>query len=207
MKCRIKNKSKTIFIIIIDNEIRGILSEKILRFFSLEIGKETEITKEEFHKLNKEIENFAREKLLNYLSYRERSLGECRNYLKNLPLHPDSVKKLLKEAIENNYINDARFAEMLVLSLLEKGKSKNEIKNKLFEKRIDEQIIDKTLAKLYSAQKNDEILEKNVKKAWTKFSRFPKNQRIEKCLNYLARRGFSYSETKEKINKIKTSED
>ena len=201
MKCRIKSKSKTIFIVEIDNKIRGILPEKILRFFSLQLGKERDLNQAEIHKLDVEIEKFAREKILNFLSYRERSAAECENYLRHLPLDDEFVQKLLKQAKENNFINDERFAEMYVENLLEKGKNRREVQNKLFEKHIEKSIIDNVLNKYFSLEKKEEILERNVQKALKRFSRFPQKERIEKCLNYLTRRGFSYYEVREKLEK------
>ena len=138
---------------------------------------------------------------MNFLSYRERSAAECENYLRHLPLDDEFVQKLLKQAKENNFINDERFAEMYVENLLEKGKNRREVQNKLFEKHIEKSIIDNVLNKYFSLEKKEEILERNVQKALKRFSRFPQKERIEKCLNYLTRRGFSYYEVREKLEK------
>ena len=83
------------------------------------------------------------------------------------------------------------------------GKNKNilEIKNKLFEKQICEKVINETIEKVYSKEKQDEILTINVEKALLRYSKFPDEEKIEKILNYLTRRGFSYWEVKEKLEK------
>lgn len=202
MKFRIKNKTKTIFVIQADNDIWGILPIKILHFFSLLPEKEVELSCENEAKLFSEIEKFAWDKLLNFLSFRERSIWECNNFLSQLPLKSEIAEKLISKAVSMNFVNDKRFAEIYTESLIIKGKSLTEIKNKLFVKHINKKIIDEVLKIQYSAEKKDEIIKENVKKTLSRYSRFSKKEKLEKCLNYLTRRGFSYWEVKENIEEL-----
>ena len=199
MKIKIKSKSKTISFVFADDEIWGILPDKILYFFSLNSHTQIDLNLKKWRELKKEIEKFAWNKLLNFLSYQERSVGECKNYLKQIPLKTNLIEKLVQKAMSFNYINDSRFAELFVESLIGKNKNIREIKNKLFEKQIIENIINETIAKVYSKEKQDEILAINVEKALMRFSKFSDKEKIEKTLNYLTRRGFSYWEVKEKL--------
>ena len=201
MKFRIKNKSKTIFLVFEDNKVWGILPEKVLHFFSLTPGKNIELDEGLSSKLFKEIEKFTWEKLLNYITFQERSIWECENYLKKLPLEINMAEKLIKKAISLNFINDTRFTELMVESLLEKGKSSIETRNKLFQKHIEENIINDIISKYYTSENKIEILEKNLDKALKRYSRFPDKKKIEKTLNYLTRKGFSYWEVKEMLEK------
>ncbi len=201
MKFRIKNKSKTIFLVFEDNKVWGILPEKVLHFFSLTPGKNIELDEGLSSKLFKEIEKFAWDKLLNYISFQERSIWECVNYLKKLPLEINMAEKLIKKAISLNFINDTRFTELMVESLLQKGKSSIETRNKLFQKHIEENIINDIISKFYTSENKIEILEKNLDKALKRYSRFPDKKKIEKTLNYLTRKGFSYWEVKEMLEK------
>ena len=201
MKFRIKSKSKTIFLVFEDNKVWGILPEKVLHFFSLTPGKNIELDEGLRSKLFKEIEKFAWEKLLNYITFQERSIWECENYLKKLPLEINMAEKLIKKAISLNFINDTRFTELMVESLLEKGKSSIETRNKLFQKHIEENIINDIISKYYTSENKIEILEKNLDKALKRYSRFPDKKKIEKTLNYLTRKGFSYWEVKEMLEK------
>ena len=201
MKFRIKSKSKTIFLVFEDNKVWGILPEKVLHFFSLTTGKNIELDEGLSSKLFKEIEKFAWDKLLNYISFQERSIRECKNYLKKLPLEINMTEKLIKKAISLNFINDTRFTELMVESLLEKGKSSIETRNKLFQKHIEENIINEIISKYYTSENKIDILEKNLDKALKRYSRFPDKKKIEKTLNYLIRKGFSYWEVKEMLEK------
>ena len=199
MKIQIKSKSKAISFVFANDEVWGILPNKILPFFSLKSQSQIEIDTNKWRKMQQEIERFAWEKLLNFLSFRERSVGECKNYLKKLPLETNLIEKLINKAISFNYVNDSRFAQLMTESLIEKNKNTLEIKNKLYEKQISEKIINEIILKVCSKEKQDEILTANVKKALQRFSKLTHKEMIEKTLNYLTRRGFSYEKAKEKL--------
>jgi len=202
MKIRIKNKSKSIYIVFINDDIWGILPKKILHFFHILPEKELNLTNEEIKELKVEIEKFAWNKFCNYLSYRERSFGESKTYLSNLPLNQNIVKKLLDKAISYNYINEKRFAELYVDSLIQKGKNVREAKAKLIAKHINSDIINETISSYYSPNIQKEILKKNINKVFTRYSNFPQEIRKQKCLNNLTQKGFSYWEIKEILDKM-----
>ncbi len=202
MKFRIKNKTKTIFVVQTDNDIWGILPIKILHFFSLSPKNEVELSNEKEAELFSEIEKFAWNKLLNFLSFRERSIWECNYFLKQLPLKSEIAEKLISKAVSMNFVNDKRFAEIYTEDLIEKDKNEKEIKQKLFEKHIPEVMINSVLSKLLTPQKKEEILIKNIEKALARFVQYKGRERREKILNYLSRKGFSYWEVKEKIEEL-----
>ena len=203
MKIRTKSKTKTIFIVYADNEIWGILSYKILQIFSIYPERETIITKEQSKELLLEIDKFAWDKLLNFLTFRERSCWEAKSYLKQLPLKNIICEKLVTKAISADFINDRRFAELYIEDLIEKSKNEKEIKQKLFEKHIPEVMIKSMLSLLFTPQKKEEILIKNIEKALARFVQYRGRERREKILNYLSRKGFSYGEVKEKLEEYK----
>jgi regulatory protein len=203
MKIRIKSKTKTIFIVYADNEIWGILPHKILQIFSIYLGKETTITNEQSKELLLEIEKFAWDKLLNFLTYRERSRWEAKNYLKQLPLKNSICEKLVTKAVTKDFINDHRFTELYIEALIEKDKNEKDIKQKLFGKHIPEVMINSMLLELFTPQKKEEVLIKNIEKALARFVQYNGRERREKILNYLSRKGFSYGEVKEKLEEYK----
>lgn len=205
MKIQLRSKSKTVFIIQAEDEIWGILPNKVLRFFSLNQDS-FEIDDNQTEELKEEIEKYVWDKLLNYISFRERSVGECKNYLRLLPVHLNIAGRLIQKALELNFLNDERYAEIYVDDLIRKGKNKREITNKLYEKRISPQIIQHTITEFFTIEMQSEILEQNIIKALRRFARFSDKEKKEKCLNYLSRRGFSYSEVNEKINELMMKE-
>ena len=203
MKIRIKSKTKTIFIVYTDSENWGILPLRILQIFSIYPGKETTLENEHLKELLLEIEKFAWDKLLNFLTYRERSRWEAKNYLKQLPLKNSICEKLVTKAVTKDFINDCRFTELYIEDLIEKDKNEKDIKQKLFEKHIPEVMINSMLSELFTPQKKEEVLIKNIEKALARFVQYKGRERREKILNYLSRKGFSYGEVKEKLEEYK----
>ena len=125
MNLKIKNKSRKIFYIIIENEYRGVLPEQTLRSFIDTTDESLDISKELTKRICEELEKYSQKKLLSYLAYRERSSKECVLFLQNLRFSPEIIEKAIIFARKYNYLNDKRFAEMLIESLIEKGKTKN----------------------------------------------------------------------------------
>ncbi len=159
-------------------------------------GQDSEfsISDEEYEKLISEIVNYAWNRLLNYLTYRERSVAECRNYLKNLPLNEKYIQALIDKAQKYNYLNESRFAELLVSSLINRKKSLPEIKNALFQKQIENDLTESLIAKLYDRDTKKEILRAMVEKAIKRYPESDSYKDYQKCIAFLMRKGFHYSD-------------
>lgn len=194
-------KSKTISIVLIDEERWGILPNRVLLRLSLSTEREIDASELQLEKLKEELEKYAWDRFLKFLAYRERSMWECNNFLNHLPLQNSISDKLIELALKYNYISDQRFAEVLVRSLCEYGKSKQEIVRKLKEKQIADELINKYLAEYYYTQEQ-KILAYNIKKALARYSRFPEKERKEKLKIYLFRKGFTYSDIVEALAKL-----
>ncbi len=202
MKLKTIKRTKTTSIVLVDDKYWGILPDKILHFYNKGQLDHFDLNDEEAAKLLEEIKKQSWNKLLDFIAYRERSFDECREFLsKKIFLKKELQSVLLRKAVSLNFINDIRFAEMLTDDLIRSSKSIVEIKNKLYQKKINEDIISSVLQKKFDSQTAADILEANFKKAKTRFSNLTKNKRNEKILNYLTRKGFSYWEVKEKLDK------
>jgi len=200
MKIQLKSKSKTVFIVSIDDVNWGILPVRILQFFSLHPDGKNELPEDRMNDLLLDIEKYAWDRFLNYLTYRERSVWECSNFLKQLPLHPNLNEKLLQKALDSKFVNDERFADLYVQDLIAQNRTKLQIRSKLIEKHICKDFIEKNLSEHFTKEQNDKILEANFKKAVNRFYNVPSGKRKEKILNYLTRKGFSFSEVKQKLD-------
>jgi SOS response regulatory protein OraA/RecX len=64
-------------------------------------------------------------------------------------------------------------------------------------------MINSILSELFTPQKKEEVLIKNIEKALARFVQYKGRERREKILNYLSRKGFSYGEVKEKLEEYK----
>ena len=200
MKLKTIKRTKTTSIVLANDEYWGILPDKILHFYCKGQLEYFELSDEDAAKLLEEIKKQSWNKLLDYLAYRERSFGECNEFLsKKIFLKQELQSELLEKAVSLNFINDNRFAEMLTDDLIRNSKSKVEITNKLYAKKINENIISNILQKKIDSKTANEILEANFKKAKRRFSNLRKKERNEKILNYLTRKGFTYWEVKEKL--------
>lgn len=188
-KQRVRNK-KTVYKIIINDEIWGVLTKNTLRFFMSENQIETELDSAKIKELKKEIERQAWNKLMNYLSYRERSLKECKTYLKRNFFKIEIEKVVIERASKHNFINNERYTELFVREQLNKNKSKLEVKNKLYAQNISENLIDRYLNKYYSYENERELIRKNLAKAIKKYRKFDFYKMKEKVFSYMYRKGF-----------------
>ncbi|MFA5498485.1 MAG: RecX family transcriptional regulator [Candidatus Cloacimonadia bacterium] len=151
--------------------------------------------------LEKEIVKYAWNRLLNYLSIRERSEAECVNYLYGLSLNEKFTQQLLSKGKEYNYLNDERFAELFVTSYLNRNKSRSETKTALYQKRIEPRIIEEALEKYYPADESSRVLAHHVEKGIRKYPDRNSRKDQQKCIAYLMRKGFSYSDFRDSLDK------
>ena len=118
----------------------------------------------------------------------------------------EDAEKLIDELVERyqtaGFLDDSRYAYNLILSLRNKGKSKRQILQKLYEKGVDASIYDKTMRQVDAEIKDDTEMDTEVLAAWKLAKRRrlgpfrkPEDDRKElwqKDLGSLARAGFSY---------------
>ncbi len=189
---RTKSKNSHSCLIEFDDEIRGVLPLRALRKLSLDNDLEIEIDPELAHTLDDEIIIASLKRFLDWIAFQERSIGESRTYLHKFPIADDLAQKMITKAIENNYLNDHRCAQLIIESLINKSKSLPEIKNKLYEKKIAPDQIDQSLAELYDDAKQKQVLENLVIQLIRRWREFPPERRLNRICNYLVNRGFNY---------------
>jgi len=149
--------------------------------------------------LKDEIVHYAWERLLRYLSLRERSIEECRNYLQRLYLSEATINELINRAKEKRYLDEERFAELLTRSYISRHKSRAELKSALITKRIPAEIIAKTIEKYYTDEDRDEILRYHIGKGIRKYPDKKSRKDYEKCIAYLMRKGFNFSDFRDEL--------
>ncbi len=103
-------------LIIIDNEVRGILPDRILlSYFPLPFAGE--IDDEQGKELLSLIAKNARQQLLKYVSDQEHSSVQCRQFLSRKRYPAELIDNLIKEFQNKKYIDDFRFLHLPVLLL------------------------------------------------------------------------------------------
>lgn len=191
MKINLKPKTKRIFRVIIDEKTWGILPVKILQVFDISIDKEMEISSKKSQEIIIEITSYNWHKLLDYLAYRERSELECRQYLLSNYLCNDIIEQLIEKAKKLNYLNNFRFSQLYIDSLIEKNKSQREIKEKLRVKGVISGDSIEYLNEKYELLKSD-IIKYNLDKLKRKYYGLNLKDKRKKMLSYMSNRGFNY---------------
>ena len=144
------------------------------------------MTHKKEYKLRTDLEK-TRASALASLSMREHSVKELSEKLKRKDYQEDSIAIVLKECLDNNYLNDERFAKIYWRSRAAKGFGPNKIQHELKFKGVNSEIIEQT------KQQDDLDFEKTIQKVYLK--KF-KNKAIKdfkdkiKRQNYLYQRGF-----------------
>lgn len=150
------------------------------------------------------------ERMYGLFSRRQRSEKEVRDYLKNLSfkrkikdsdeISDFTVEMLISQLKRKGLLNDSQFA----ISWLESRKKKKGIrviKQELFQKGIDREIIESAISSQFSAVNEEQtaeiILEKKIR-AW---KNLPLQEFRKKAYDYLLRRGFEYDLVKSVVEK------
>ena len=179
-----QKKKKNRVNIYIDGEFySGLYKDTVIKFHLYE---NKEITPSEIDRI-KEFEDFAdaKEKAINYISYRERSKKEIEDYLKNKEIEEVIIQKVLSDLEKADLVNNQKFASTWV-----KDRNKNNpkgnfaLKMELKEKGINDSEIEKILQSVDEKKNALKVFEKAVRKYGKK-----KNAK-EKISQYLQRRGF-----------------
>lgn len=99
--------------------------------------------------MREELINKCRPKIAKYCAYRERATKEVRLKLESYGFNDDEVDFLLQELIDNDYVNDERFAKLFAggkFRLKKWGKLK--IRRELKQKEISEELIQTALSEI-----------------------------------------------------------
>ena len=97
--------------------------------------------------LNKKIDfRFVLTRLMKYCAYQERSTGEVRKQMAKYGLGPEEEEKLIRQLIEERFIDDLRFATSYASGKLRNNQwGRNRIRLGLREKGVDEGKTEKAL--------------------------------------------------------------
>lgn len=141
----------------------------------------------------------ARLKAESYCAYQERSQQEVRDKLYSWGLHLADVEQIISHLIEDNYLNEERFALAYAQGKLRmKGWGKVKIKYHLKAKRVSDPLIRMALNKIdmdeYLA-KLDEVIDKYARQPVDQLNAQEKN----KLIRHLESRGFENEFIFEKV--------
>lgn len=172
--------------IFIDDKYSFSLAEADLIYLKLKVGQE--IDQSDLEKFNVEADySKAKTDCFRLLSYRLRSIGEVRDYLRRRKYEPEVADRVIEFLIERDFLNDEKFANQWVENrLLIKQSSIRQIKSELRQKKVDSKIIDNALNEFSVDEVKLLRILIDKKRNQTKY-------RDElKLKQYLSRKGFGY---------------
>lgn len=139
------------------------------------------------------------QRALNFLSYRGRSEKEIRLNLQKHQVSEEHIELVLEKLRQNTFVNDLEFAREWVENRSRfKPRGKRALSSELFQKGIDQEIIDFVLEDL----DEEELALKLARKKLSKLSTLDQTAFQKKMYGYLSRRGFSFGISKDIISTL-----
>jgi len=195
-----QKKKKNRVNIYIDGEFAlGLYKDTVIKYHLYE---NKEITPEEISSIKK-FEEFsdAKEKVLNFISYRERSRKEIKDYLSNKGISQVIINKVLNDLENAGLVDDRKFALAWIKNRNKINPKGNFVlKMELTEKGIEENEIERLLGDVDEKENARKVIKKAVKKYGEKISA------KKKILEYIQRRGFSINIAIEVLDELYSEE-
>jgi len=133
------------------------------------------------------------------LKSRDHSIGEMKEKLKRRKCTPQEINETISFLLEKDFLNDQRFAENFIrYKKIIKPVGRFYLRNKLLEKKIPVEIIEKTLSKIPDESSGIEEL---AERWLAKNKKVPKDKVYEKLSRHLISRGFEWEKVREVIGK------
>jgi regulatory protein len=142
-------------------------------------------------------------KLQRYCAYQERCHSEVQQKLYDLGVWKNDAENIIVKLIEDNYLNEERFAESYVhgkFTIKHWGKTK--IKLKLKEKKVSDYLIKKALAQIDEADYLNS-LEKLITKKHKEYKTKYKGYELQaKLINFALSRGYEMEVVREVVGEF-----
>jgi regulatory protein len=189
--------------IYLDGQFALGLSEEVFLKFSLFENKKIE-EKEIEEILFEEEKAQAKEKALNFLSYRPRTEKEIRKKLKEKDFDDAVIEEVAQTLKRLKLIDDYEYAKNFVQERLRLSpRGENLLKQELWKKGIDKEIIGEVLRETFESRDVEEIAQEVLEKAKRKYRNLEKEVALRRIKGFLLRRGFSYETVNELVKDSK----
>lgn len=185
----------------VDNASWGSLNQRDLRGFD-DIPCEAEIDDASLEDIKQKLYNCAQNKLFDYLSKFERCSHQAVQYLRKYHFADFIISDIVAKATELGYIDDARYAEILIRSLVERNKSRNYIVSKLYEHHLDPELYQTLLDEYIEPQRQQNALDSELQKLLWRYSTPLDTNSKQKIIASLYRKGFDIESIKEAIAEL-----
>lgn len=190
---RTSNLKTYLKIVRTDQGILGALPGKMLSA-AIYQNDEAELDEDQMMLLKETLFKFAQEKLLNYLASAEKTVYDCRIYLKKWYVSEDNINNLIETAILKKFLSDERYARMMIEDAILFHKSPEEIKIKLKQKKISSTLYQPLLKELYTQDSMTETLSALIDSLLTRYYELTEKQKYDKIATFLYRKGYKYDQ-------------
>ena len=210
-KSRSKSK-KSLFKIFLEDEFLGCVPGILLLEQAIDVYDESSelhfdsLTSTQIESIVEWVTTSAKRKLVDYLAKMERSVFDCRAYLRRQDVPSAIMDKVIAEAIKHKWLSDKRYAELYAEYALQNLMSPMDVRYKLIQKKIDKATIEKAINDVFSKDTVGDILDELIDKLLRRYADVNGRQKFDKIATALYRKGFEYGEyesrLKEKIANI-----
>ena len=198
----VEPRKKGLSALYIDGEFALKLDTETLLTHRFDVGRE--IDDDELHAcvLDSDYKR-CKDKAMRLISFRDHSRSELLQKLRR-DYPEECCEKAISRMEELGLLNDGKYARHYAADLVNiKHLSERGVRQRLYEKGIDRDLTDEVLSELFIDEKEQirAVIEK-------KYSRALDDEKIRRrCVNALARLGFSYSDIKSVLNEYTESEN
>lgn len=137
-----------------------------------------------------------------YCSYQERCHADVAQKLREFSLSNDEKEELIVSLLQNNYLNEERFALLFSVSKFHQKKwGKLRIKNELKARQISDFLIQKALKEINSDE-YDATFDLLAEHQWEQIREPNPLKKKKKFCDYLLRKGWETDRILEKVNEL-----
>lgn len=178
------------------DEFVGLIDNSLLNKYG--IYENTEVDDAQFWELKKQSNlQTCYSYALNYVTKTYCTQFDVKKYLYQNKFTKESIENAIQKLNYYGFLNDAVWAKQLVENL-KNNHGKLYIKQKLYEKNINEQIIEEVLR-----EESEQDVCFNLAKKWVNLHGEINDQKSKaKIYRFLAGKGFDFSEIKSAVNKL-----
>nr|NIV91374.1 hypothetical protein [candidate division KSB1 bacterium] len=196
-KIETQKKNKNRLNIFLDDEFAFGLDATVAAKFR--IGEGDELTEEQISNLLlTEERKQIKDKAFRYLAGRAHSEKELRTKLNMKGYDNHLTDQVITELKEAKFIDDAEFAVSYARSrLLQNPMGEKLLRHELWQKGVNEELIEQTVLKVYSEESQTDLAKKLFDKRKARYKDLTDPQSRKKMGEFLLRRGFSWEVIKE----------
>jgi regulatory protein len=188
----VQKKRKNRCSIFLDDEYAFGVDQEIVFQFGLKKGDVLTDQQIEEISINEEKKR-AKDRALNFLSYRDRSEKEIRTKLKDVGYEENIIDWVIGELQRLKFLDDQRFAQSYAQTqMITRPMGEYFLKRELKQKGLDADLIEQTVEKVYEEKDQLSIALELAQQRKKRYSNIDEMKAKKRVSDFLLRRGFSW---------------